>query len=106
MEKQNFKYVINLYNTENMVKKQTKILHYPRLDTILMIEEAIKKSKEYPSKRRLWLSLKKKVMYQTFLLVLEYLQESGKIVIDNGKIIWIWNPELVKKYMASNLVAR
>ena len=55
-----------------------QMLHYPRLDTILMVEEAIKKAKEYPSKRKLWISLKKKVMYQTFNVILSYLEESGK----------------------------
>lgn len=83
-----------------------QLIHYPRLDTILMVEETIKKAKEYPSKRQLWLSLKKKVMYQTFNIIIDYLEESGKIIIDEGKIIWIWNPELVKKYSKSNLVVK
>lgn len=82
------------------------VLHYPRLDTVLMVEEAIKKAKEYPSKRQLWLSLSRKVMYQTFTLILEYLEESGKIVIKDGRIIWIWNPRLVEKYLKSNLVVK
>ncbi|MBU5678760.1 MAG: hypothetical protein QXD43_05655 [Candidatus Aenigmatarchaeota archaeon] len=82
------------------------LLHYPRLDTVLMVEEAIKKAKEYPSKRQLWLSLPKKIMYQTFNLILEYLEESGKIVIKGGKIIWIWNPDLVEKYLKSKLVIK
>lgn len=71
-----------------------------------MVEEAIKKAKEYPSKRQLWLSLPKKIMYQTFNLILEYLEESGKIVIKGGKIIWIWNPDLVEKYLKSKLVIK
>lgn len=83
-----------------------QMLHYPRLDTILMVEDAIREAKEYPSKRQLWLSLKKKVMYQTFNVIISYLEDSGKVMIDNGKIIWIWNPELVKKYSKSNLVLK
>jgi outer membrane lipoprotein-sorting protein len=71
-----------------------------------MVEEALKKAKEYPSKRQLWLSLPKRVMYQTFNLILEYLKESGKIVIKDGKIIWIWNPKLVEKYSKSKLVVK
>ncbi len=71
-----------------------------------MVEEAIKKAGEYPSKRQLWISLHKKVMYQTFNLILDYLEESGKIVIRDGKIIWIWNPQLVEKYLKSNLVVK
>ena len=37
------------------------IIHYPRLDTVLMVEDALRKAEEYPSKRQLWLSLEKKL---------------------------------------------
>ena len=37
------------------------ILHYPRLDTVLMVEDTLRKAEEYPSKRQLWLALEKKV---------------------------------------------
>lgn len=85
---------------------QEQILHYPRLDTILMVEEAIKKAKEYPSKRQLKLALPKEIMYQTFNLILEYLEDSGKIIIKDGKIIWIWNPELVRRYAKPELLIK
>ena len=90
-----------VYNT-----MQEQLLHYPRLDTVLMVENTIRKAKEYPSKRQLWLSLKKQVMYQTFNVIIEYLEESGKIAQKNGKIVWIWNPELIKKYSNSYLVLK
>lgn len=83
-----------------------KMIHYPRLDTVLMVEKALKDAKEYPSKRQLWLSLKKQVMYQTFNVIIAYLEESGKIIQKNGKIIWIWNPELVKRYSNGELVLK
>ena len=71
-----------------------------------MVEETIKDAKEYPSKRQLKLALPKEIMYQTFNLILKYLEDSGKIVIKDGRIIWIWNPELVKKYSNSKLVVK
>ncbi len=90
-----------------MTKDASDVLHYPRLDTVLMIEEVIKNAKEYPSKRQLWLSLKKKVMYQTFNIVIDYLVDSNKVVIDKeGKVIWIWDPEGVKKYMKRGIIIR
>ena len=90
-----------------MTKNVNEVLHYPRLDTVLMIEEAIKNAKEYPSKRQLWLSLKKKVMYQTFSIIIDYLEASNKIIIDrDGAIIWIWDPELVKRYDKKSLRIR
>jgi len=86
--------------------KRQQLLHYPRLDTVLMVEDAVKKAGEYPSKRQLWISLHKKVMYQTFNLILEYLEDSGKIVVKDGRVIWIWNPKLVGKYLKPNLVVK
>ena len=86
--------------------QKQQMIHYPRLDTVLMVEDAIREAKEYPSKRQLWISLKRKVMYQTFNVIISYLEDSGKILQKNGKIIWIWNPELVKKYSNSNLVLK
>ncbi len=86
--------------------RNVDLLHYPRLDTVIMVEEAIKKAGEYPSKRQLWLSLKKKIMYQTFNLILSYLEESNKIVIKNGKITWIWDPEGVKRYLEKGVVVK
>ena len=82
------------------------IIHYPRLDTVLMVEDALRKAEEYPSKRQLWLSLEKKVMYQTFNIIISYLEDSGKIVQNKGKIIWGWNPDLVRKYSDSRLVLK
>ena len=79
-------------------KGKTAILHYPRLDTVLMVEEAIKKAKEYPNKMQLWKSLPKKTMYQTFKIILEYLIDSGKIMIDtDGSIVWTYNPRLLEQ---------
>ncbi len=76
------------------------ILRYPRLDTILMVEDAIKDADDYMTKTELWRSLKKKVMYQTFNIIIDYLEHSGKILIDqkDRKIEWIWDPEGVEYF--------
>jgi hypothetical protein len=76
------------------------IIRYPRLDTVIMVEEAIKNSKNYPKKTMLWKNLPKKVMYQTFNTILDYLEYSGKIhITKNREIIWTHNPKLVSKYL-------
>ena len=82
------------------------IIHYPRIDTVLMVEDSLRKAEEYPSKMQLWLSLEKKVMYQTSNLIISYLEDSGKIVKNKAKIILVWNPELVSKYSDSKLVLK
>ncbi|MBU1201343.1 MAG: hypothetical protein KJ583_00680 [Nanoarchaeota archaeon] len=80
--------------------KQKQILHYPQLDTIMMVEEFIKEHDGEFKKRKLWESLPKKMMYQTFCITFEYLLHSRKISVDaEGKIGWIYYPELVKRYL-------
>jgi hypothetical protein len=89
-------------------KIQMQVIHYPRLDTVLMIEDAIKNAKEYPTKAQLLRSLPKKVMYQTFNLILEYLQKSNKILIDkrDGKIVWIFGNEKLDRAIARGVRVR
>jgi len=84
------------------IKSKSGLLHYPRLDTVLMVEEFIKKHSGEFRKKQLWTRLPRKVMYQTFNVIFEYLKSSNKIALDREeKVCWIWNPELVKKYLSS-----
>lgn len=105
LEPKGFYSYIDLYN---MMAAKPKILHYPQLDTVLMVENYIREHSGEHKKRSLWEHLPKKMMYQTFCVVFDYLLESGKIALDKeGKIGWIWNPELVKKYLSNpNLRAK
>lgn len=64
------------------------VLHEPQLDTILMVEKAVIDADDHLGKTALWRSLPRKVQYQTFNRILEYLEASGKIVYDDGKIIY------------------
>lgn len=75
------------------------ILRFPRLDTILMVERFIKEHDGEFKKRSLWEHLPKKMMYQTFCVIIDYLLYSNKISIDaEGKIGWIFYPEKAKEY--------
>ena len=70
---------------------KTQVIHRPRLDTVLMVEDTIKKLDYYPTKNQLWRALPKMVMWQTFNVILDYLIDSHKIIIDkDGKIVWIF----------------
>lgn len=91
-----------------MAKAIMEVLHYPRLDTVIMVEELIRKAGNYPTKAELRRKLPKKMMYQTLLVILDYLEESNKIHVDkkSGEIVWIWNPEEVKRIKEKNLVVK
>lgn len=69
----------------------------PTLDTVIMIEKTIDKYSGEFNRTGLWKHLPRKVMWQTYLTVLEYLQDINKIALDrNGTIGYIWNPKLAK----------
>ena len=73
------------------LKMTMSILHYPKLDSILMVEKTIQNSKDYPTRMELWRSLPKQMQYQTFKLILNYLESSNKIMFEDNKIIWIFS---------------
>ena len=75
---------------ETKKKIKMNILHYPKLDSILMVEKAIQESENYPTRMELWKNLPKQMQYQTFKLILEYLEKSNKIIFKESKIVWIF----------------
>lgn len=93
--------------TKFVQMKRENILRYPRLDTVLMVEDFIKKNDGEFKKRKLWESLPKKMMYQTFCVVIDYLLYSNKISIDaQGKVGWIYYPEKARKYYSRSDLGR
>ena len=83
------------------------ILRLPRLDTVLMVEEFIKKHDGEYKKKALWENLPKGTMYQTFCVIIDYLLYSRKISIDaEGKVGWIYYPNSAHYYFKRKDLAR
>ena len=72
------------------------ILHFPTLKTVMMVEDTIRKADAVISKNELKRRLPVKIMHQTLNLILEYLENSGKIMIGSKGITWLQqdNPRL------------
>jgi len=70
--------------------KKEEIKHSPTLNTVLMVEEILKEANEVITIAELKRRLPKKVMHQTLLQILDYLQLSGKIIIGTKGILWIY----------------
>ena len=86
---------------------KAKVLHSPTLESVIMVEKTIEKYSQECGKYQLWKRLPKKIMYQTYLVILNYLQESGKIMIDrDGCIIWIWDPKTIRKLKNDGLIVK
>ena len=68
-----------------------KKTHSPNLNTVIMVEEFLKKHSDAPIKvSEIKGRLPKKVMHQTLLQILNYLQLSGKILIGTKGILWVF----------------
>jgi hypothetical protein len=86
---------------------ESTILHSPTLESVIMVEKTIRKYSQECGKYQLWKKLPKKMMYQTFQVILDYLEKSGKIIIDkDGCIMWVYNPERVRKLIEEDLIVR
>lgn len=72
-----------------------------------MVEKAIRRSKNYPTKKALWQSLPRQVQYQTFNRVINYLIESNKIILNEREIVWVFpDKPLLKRALAKSIRVR
>ena len=80
------------FNTQGIITRS------PRLDTILMVDKFIKENSGEFKKTELFNKLPKKMMWGTFNVILDYLDDCNRIFMDkNGYIIYGWNPKLMER---------
>ncbi|PIO00130.1 hypothetical protein COT72_03140 [archaeon CG10_big_fil_rev_8_21_14_0_10_43_11] len=81
------------------------VAHSPTLDSVLMVERTVQRHSQECGKYQLWKKLPKKMMYQTFQVILDYLEKSGKIIVDkDGCVIWTYNPQRIQKLIREELI--
>lgn len=73
-----------------LTMERENLIHSPTLNTVLMVESLLKESGELLSVAEIKRRLPKKVMHQTLLYILDYLQMSGKVLIGTKGILWIF----------------
>ena len=76
-----------IFNPEDFSSKN----HASTLNTIITIEDFIMQNSGVYSKTELWKNLPKKIMYQSYKIILEYLIFSSKIQTRGKKVFWIGN---------------
>ena len=77
--------------------KPKNIIHYPNLQTVLMVEEILKRERDI-TRTELKKKLPKKIMHQTLNVIINYLEDSGKIIDHRQGILWTHNdnPKFLK----------
>jgi len=83
---------------ESLIKRK-EVARSPTLQTVLMVEKFIDDNSGEFKKTELFKKLPRKVMWQTFQVIIQYLESINKIVYDReGYIVYIWNPKFAKKF--------
>ncbi|MBA7714029.1 hypothetical protein ES703_123042 [subsurface metagenome] len=87
---------------DTIIQQKTKNKRYtvrsPTLQTVLMVEEFIKEHNSEFKKTELFEKLPRKVMWNTFQIIMTYLEDTYKIIIEkDGVITYIWNPKFFEK---------
>ena len=71
----------------------------PTLQSVLMVEKFIEENSGEFKKTGLFKNLPKKMMWTTFQVIMNYLEETFRIIIDReGLVAYIWNPKLVERF--------
>ncbi|MBM3233744.1 hypothetical protein FJZ19_01485 [Candidatus Pacearchaeota archaeon] len=83
---------------KNNYYEKNDIARSPTLQTVLMVEKFIEENSGEFKKTELFNKLPRKVMWQTFQVIMQYLEETLRIVYDKeGYIVYIWNPKLLER---------
>jgi len=83
---------------KTLTVEKNQFARSPTLQTVLMVEKSIELNSGKYKKTELFNNLPKKVMWQTFQVIMEYLGSINKIAYDSeGFVVYIWGPDLYEK---------
>jgi len=67
---------------------------------IKLLEKEIKKL-NYPTPEELWKVVRRKMSQSDFDKMLGYLLRTHHILINNGDIVWTWNPQIADRIFSN-----
>jgi hypothetical protein len=84
----------------------TRIIHSPTLNTVLMVEDTLRKQDGPISIEGLKRVLPKKIMDQSLRIILSYLENKGSILVGLRGISWIANdnPKFLKMIKKAKVI--
>ena len=87
-----------------MKKREYSEQRSPTLNTVVMVEDTLRKAGEVLTIGKLKRVLPKQVMHQTLMAVIDYLEYSGKIIVHDDKVLWAFKPQSKLKKMQGLIV--
>jgi len=81
---------------------QDRVSVSPRLETIVMVESFIAENSGQFTRFQVWQRLPRKMMYQTFQVILAYLESSRKIAVGTGGRLYWLEPNPPNRILSRN----
>ncbi len=77
--------------SQKIIEKEN-VVHWPTLNTVIMVEDVLKNMNESIIKiAELKRKLPKQINHNTLMVILKYLEQSNKIFVSLSGITWIHN---------------
>lgn len=94
-----------MVNSKILGGKKASEVHWPTLNTVIMVEETLKKAEgSVMSVAELKRKLPRQVNHNALMLILRYLEEGNKIYVSLDGVTWIHNPNpKLRKAIAEGL---
>ena len=74
------------------VERNDKVIHYPTLKTVLLVEKVIQNANDPINKNEIKRKLGVQIMHQTLNIILTYLEERGMVVKAKDGYVWTYSP--------------
>lgn len=95
-----------MYNIIEATELYLEVCYSFSLEEVELVEQFIRQSKKDYTIKQLWKQLANKMHYLTFDAIINYLLEDKIVLSRKGYIIWIWDPEGIKKYYRYELMRK
>ena len=82
-----------MWNIFTLRKRNYSEQRSPTLNTVLMVEETLINAGDLLTIGELKRMLPKQIMHQTLMAIIDYLEYSGKITLQDEKLLWTFKPQ-------------
>lgn len=75
-------------------------------EDLVLLEKEIKDGNRYYTIKQLWAIVSKKLTQERYNAAMNFFIKGNRIIIDKRQIVWIWDPEGIKKILKTGVKIR
>lgn len=75
-------------------------------EDLVLLEKEIKDGNKYYTMKQLWSRISNKLTIERYNAAMNFFIKGNRIIIDKRQIVWIWDPEGIKKILKTGVKIR